>query len=121
MPIKPWFPTFIHESTLQPARKAAALNRELLSEAHKLRRHDVAGQRWSKTHYAGGYTSFASMCRLHTFSSTFMDLESKIRRQVNAFARHLDMDLQGRALTMTDCWVNVMPKQTVHGLHLHPL
>jgi len=22
---------------------------------------------------------------------------------------------------MTDCWVNVMPKQVVHGLHLHPL
>ncbi len=22
---------------------------------------------------------------------------------------------------MTDCWVNIMPHQVVHGLHLHPL
>ena len=22
---------------------------------------------------------------------------------------------------MTDCWINIMPRQTVHGLHLHPL
>jgi uncharacterized protein (TIGR02466 family) len=22
---------------------------------------------------------------------------------------------------MTDCWVNIMPQQVVHGLHLHPL
>jgi uncharacterized protein (TIGR02466 family) len=22
---------------------------------------------------------------------------------------------------MTDCWVNVMPRQVIHGLHLHPL
>jgi uncharacterized protein (TIGR02466 family) len=22
---------------------------------------------------------------------------------------------------MTDCWVNIMPRQVVHGLHLHPL
>ena len=22
---------------------------------------------------------------------------------------------------MTDCWVNIMPRGTAHGLHLHPL
>jgi uncharacterized protein (TIGR02466 family) len=22
---------------------------------------------------------------------------------------------------MTDCWVNIMPRQVVHSLHLHPL
>lgn len=22
---------------------------------------------------------------------------------------------------MTDCWVNIMPRHVVHGLHLHPL
>ena len=21
---------------------------------------------------------------------------------------------------MTDCWINIMPRHTVHGLHLHP-
>jgi uncharacterized protein (TIGR02466 family) len=33
----------------------------------------------------------------------------------------LDFYLAGRKLTMTDCWVNVMSHQVVHGLHLHPL
>ncbi|MBI5775271.1 MAG: hypothetical protein HZA89_16230, partial [Verrucomicrobia bacterium] len=37
------------------------------------------------------------------------------------FARELDLDLEGRALAMTDCWVNIMPHQVVHGLHIHPL
>ena len=37
------------------------------------------------------------------------------------FARTLDFDLAGRKLVMTDCWVNVMTRQVVHGLHLHPL
>jgi uncharacterized protein (TIGR02466 family) len=40
---------------------------------------------------------------------------------VRTFARTLDFDLTGRKLAMTDCWVNVMTHQVVHGLHLHPL
>jgi uncharacterized protein (TIGR02466 family) len=40
---------------------------------------------------------------------------------VKIFARRLELDLTGRALAMTDCWVNIMPQQVVHGLHLHPL
>jgi uncharacterized protein (TIGR02466 family) len=37
------------------------------------------------------------------------------------FARRLEWDLRGRKLAMTDCWVNIMPHQVVHSLHLHPL
>ena len=37
------------------------------------------------------------------------------------FTNALEFDLTGRKLTMTDCWVNVMTRQVVHGLHLHPL
>jgi uncharacterized protein (TIGR02466 family) len=40
---------------------------------------------------------------------------------VNAYVRSLDFDMEGRSLTMTDCWVNVMRRHVVHGLHLHPL
>src|SRR6267154_1564589 len=40
-------------------------------------------------------------------------------RRLNA--RRLQLDLTARALTMTDCWVNVMGRGAVHGLHLHPL
>jgi uncharacterized protein (TIGR02466 family) len=40
---------------------------------------------------------------------------------VRKFARTLDFDLASRRLAMTDCWVNVMTRHVVHGLHLHPL
>ena len=82
---------------------------------------DTAGQRWSKKNYPGGYTSYNSACRMHTLSPTFALLERKLDRHVKRFAASLQLDLQDRELTMTDCWVNIMPQGVVHGLHLHPL
>jgi uncharacterized protein (TIGR02466 family) len=61
------------------------------------------------------------MSQLQHFSSTFSDLEKRLTRHVRAFAKHLEMDLRGREIRMTDCWVNIMPEQTAHSLHLHPL
>jgi uncharacterized protein (TIGR02466 family) len=40
---------------------------------------------------------------------------------VRAYARTLELDLEGRELAMTDCWINIMPRRVVHSLHLHPL
>jgi uncharacterized protein (TIGR02466 family) len=120
MPIKPWFPTFIYDSPLQP-RGNDAFARSLLDDCHKIRAHDRAGQRWCRKNYPAGYTSYGTMTNLHQTFSTFIDLEAKIRRHVNRFARRLDMNLQGARLAMTDCWVNVMSRHAVHSLHLHPL
>ena len=120
MPIKPWFPTFIYDSPLQP-RGNEAFARALLDDCHKIRAHDRAGQRWCRKNYPAGYTSYGTMTNLHQTFSTFIDLEAKIRRHVNRFARRLDMNLQGARLAMTDCWVNVMSRHAVHSLHLHPL
>ncbi len=120
MTIQSWFPTFIYETALQKTG-GADFAHELEGECQKIREHDVAGQKWSKTNYPGGYTSYGSLCRLHKMSSTFMKLEKKITRHVKRFARHLDMDLKGSRLVMTDCWVNRMSLQAVHSLHLHPL
>jgi uncharacterized protein (TIGR02466 family) len=120
MPIKPWFPTFIYDSPLQP-RGNDAFARSLLDDCHKIRAHDRAGQRWCRKNYPAGYTSYGTMTNLHRTFSTFIDLEAKIRRHVNRFARRLDMNLQGARLAMTDCWVNVMSRHAVHSLHLHPL
>ena len=50
-----------------------------------------------------------------------MELERKLDRHVKTYAKDLDLDLEGRSLTMTDCWINIMPHQVVHGLHIHPL
>jgi uncharacterized protein (TIGR02466 family) len=120
MPIKPWFPTFIYDSPLQP-RGNDAFARALLEDCHKIRAHDRAGQRWCRKNYPAGYTSYGTMTNLHQTFSTFIDLEAKIRSHVNRFARRLDMNLQGARLAMTDCWVNVMSRHAVHSLHLHPL
>jgi len=40
--------------------------------------------------------------------------------KTKAFARSLKVDLRGRGLAISDCWVNVMPSGVVHSLHLHP-
>jgi uncharacterized protein (TIGR02466 family) len=118
--VQAWFPTFIYYAALQRSG-GPAFNRELLKECYQLRDFDDAGRKWSAKNYPGGYTSYGSMDKLHRFSSTFETLEKKIARHVLAYARSLEMDLRERKLEMTDCWVNIMPRQVVHSLHLHPL
>jgi len=120
MTIQSWFPTFIYCGRLQRG-SPSKFNAELLKEICQVRDYDIAGQRWSKKNYPGGYTSYGSLDKLHKMSSTFADLERKISQRVGAFARKLDWDLRDRKLVMTDCWANMMPRQVSHGLHLHPL
>jgi uncharacterized protein (TIGR02466 family) len=120
MPLKAWFPTFIYCDKLQP-KGLAKLNDELAAECAQLRDYDEAGRKWSEKNYPGGYTSYASMHELHHFSSTFGGLEKKLTKHVRAYAKALDMDLRGREIHMTDCWVNIMPPTAAHSLHLHPL
>lgn len=122
MNIQAWFPTFLYRSPLLRGGAAARkLNAELLKECYQIRDFDDAGREWSKENYPGGFTSYGSMCRIHKMSSTFMELEKLVDRHVRKYADHLEFDLEGRELAMTDCWVNIMPKFAVHSLHLHPL
>jgi uncharacterized protein (TIGR02466 family) len=120
MPVQSLFPTQVYVARLQPSGWQA-LNRRLLQESLQLREDDRGGRVWSRTGYPGGYTSYGSLCRMHTLSPTFATLGLKLHRHVLAFARALEYDLDGRELTMTDCWVNVMPRGVTHSLHLHPL
>lgn len=118
--IQGWFPTFIHNGPL--ARTGIqALNRGLLKECRQIRDLDEAGRKWCAKNYPGGYTSYASMDNLHEVSSTFRGLERRIRRHVARFVAHLELDVAAAALAMTDCWVNMMPSQVAHSMHLHPL
>jgi uncharacterized protein (TIGR02466 family) len=114
------FPTLVYSARLQPARWRA-LNHQLLRECRQLRLDDGAGRRWSARSYPGGYTSYNSVSRMHRVSPTFAVFERKLDRHIRAYVRSLEFDLAGRKLAMTDCWVNIMPRQVVHGLHLHPL
>ena len=120
MSTRAWFATLIHSA---PLRKSglARWNAGLADECRKLRDYDDAGRRWSAKNYPGGYTSYASMNTLQRFSSTFGELERRLKSHVRSFAAALDMDLRGREVQMTDCWVNIMPETAAHSLHLHPL
>ena len=115
-----FFPTRVYTSVLQKSG-SRDLNRQLLKEGRQLQDDDAAGRRWSAKNYRGGYTSYGSSHQLHRMSPTFQDLERRLRRHVDAFARAVEWDLKGRELAMTDCWLNIMSRNAVHGLHLHPL
>jgi uncharacterized protein (TIGR02466 family) len=114
------FPTLVYSSRLQSGRWQA-FNNQLLRECRQLRIDDQAGRRWSAQNYPGGYTSYSSVSRMHRASPTFAALEAKLTRHVRAFVRKSKLDLAGREIAMTDCWVNIMPRAVSHGLHLHPL
>lgn len=120
MPTQALFPTLIYTAPLV-ALRAAALNRRLWRESVQLRHDDRAGRRWSARNYPGGYTSYNSQCQLQRRSPTFAQLERHLAPHVRRFAAALDLDLRGRRLVMTDCWVNIMRHRVVHSLHLHPL
>ena len=114
------FATLVYSARLTRAH-GPRLNSQLLRECRQLALDDAAGRRWSARNYPGGYTSYSSASRMHQLSPTFAELERRLNRHVAAFARALEFDLGGRTLAMTDCWVNIMPRNVGHGLHLHPL
>ena len=114
------FPTLVYTGRLR-GRGWQALNARLLRECRQLRADDAAGRRWSARNYPGGYTSYGSVNRMHRLSPTFAGLERALDARVARFARTLAFDLTGRALAMTDCWVNIMGRGAAHGAHLHPL
>jgi uncharacterized protein (TIGR02466 family) len=118
--IQAWFPTLVYYAPLG-RRSAPTLNRQLLAECRHLRDTDENGRRWCAKNYPGGYTSYGSVANLHEVSPTFAELERRISRHVRHYVVALDLDMVGRELAMTDCWVNMMPRHAVHSLHLHPL
>ncbi len=118
--IRQLFPTLVYGASLRQ-RGWEAFNDRLLTECRRLRLDDMAGRDWSRSNYPGGYTSYGSVSRMHRLSPTFAELERRLDRHVRAFATALQLDLRQRRLEMTDCWVNVMPRNVAHGLHLHPL
>ena len=120
MAIRSFFPTRVYTAAL-PSTKAAALNARLLRECLQLSHDDRAGQAWSRRSYPGGFTSYASASRMHRVSPTFDALRRALDRHVKRFVTELEFDLGEAPLSMTDCWVNVMPPGVSHGLHLHPL
>lgn len=124
MPSQALFPTYLYTAPLITDKGRGDLrrfNQQLLRECLQLAEDDVAGQRWSTRNYPGGYTSYNSVSRMQQLSPTFALLEKRLNRHVSRYVSDLELDMTGRELAMTDCWVNIMPPQVVHSLHLHPL
>jgi uncharacterized protein (TIGR02466 family) len=120
MTVERLFPTLVYRGHLKH-NGWQAFNNRLLRECLQLRADDAGGRRWSVSNYPGGYTSYNSVSRMHRVSPTFAELERRLQKHVDSFVSALRLDLRQRALSMTDCWVNIMPRHVVHGLHLHPL
>lgn len=121
MPLQSLFPTLIYSAPLLRRSDTGALNKRLLRECLQLRDDDSAGRRWSQRNYPGGYTSYSSVAKVHTISPTFAALQRRLDRHVDAYVKSLELDTDTRPLTMTDCWINIMPRSVVHSWHLHPL
>src|ERR1043165_471896 len=89
------FVTRLYRAHIAPPRDLAATCLSIAAE-------DRAGQRWSREHGYGGYTSYASLNDLPLRASLFAELERAIAGHVAGFARELQFDLGGRKLKRSE-------------------
>lgn len=118
--IKTLFPTFVYYAPLKSSG-TSQINKEIKQEALKFSEIDEQGQLWSLKNYKGGYTSYGSIAQLHQVSTTFELLEKEINKHVRKFVKHLEMDIDPKELKMSSCWINIMPTDVIHTMHMHPL
>lgn len=93
---------------------------ELATSCYSIADDDEAGQEWCETEGYPGYTSYASLTDLPWRFPIFADLVKVLDAHVADFARDLEFDLDGRALTLEDIWINILPEGGSHGSHIHP-
>lgn len=114
------FPTQLYRAPLYVGRAGTSALRTLREESLALQKLDVAGREWSKENYPYGYTSYSSLTDLPMRAPAFASLRDAVDKHARKFARALQLDLKGRELEMTTCWVNVMGRYAQHSFHLHP-
>jgi uncharacterized protein (TIGR02466 family) len=107
------FPTLLYDGRITPPKDLAETCLAIAAE-------DKAGQRWSKAHRYGGYTSYASLNDLTSRATVFAELDRAIARHVALFAKKTEFELGGKKLKLDSLWINVMEKGAVHAPHIHP-
>ncbi|HWA23830.1 MAG TPA: TIGR02466 family protein [Caulobacterales bacterium] len=117
MAIRSLFVTKLYEARLP---RAAALNAELAHAMRVTARDDAAGRRWSAEKNYPGYTSYASLNDLSWRAPAFATLQEALDEHVALFARDLDFDLGGRALSLDSLWINIVKPGGQHTGHIHP-
>lgn len=117
--IESLFATKIYRAEVQ-----GAAGRRLLADLERacrsIRDDDGAGQAWCETKGYPGYTSYASLDDLPLRFPEFADLVAVIEPHIAAFGRDLDLDLDGKKLTLDSMWINVLPAGGFHAAHIHP-
>ncbi len=81
---------------------------------------DEAGQDWCEENGYPGYTSYASLTDLPWRFPIFADLVKSLDAHVAAFAKDLELNLDGRDLKLEDLWINILPEGGTHASHIHP-
>lgn len=93
---------------------------ELEASCYSIAEDDTAGQQWCEENGYPGYTSYASLTDLPWRFPIFADLVKALDAHVAAFAEDLAFDLGGKALTLEDLWINILPEGGMHASHIHP-
>ena len=93
---------------------------ELETSCYSIAEDDEAGQNWCEENGYPGYTSYASLTDLPWRFPIFADLVKVLDAHVAAFAEDLEFDLDGKALTLEDIWINILPEGGTHASHIHP-
>ena len=94
------------------------LNEEIAVNFKRLMVRDEKGVEWSKTDYAGGYTSYFSLPALQKWVPPIQTLEQWLKPHIEEFRKEAGL-LEEPELFMTDCWANVMGEGTEHCFHQH--
>ncbi len=93
---------------------------ELHDSCYAIAEDDEAGQEWCENNAYPGYTSYASLTDLPWRFPIFKDVVDALDQHVQAFAKDLEFDLDGRDLVLEDIWINVLPEGGYHSAHIHP-
>jgi uncharacterized protein (TIGR02466 family) len=93
---------------------------ELETSCWSIAEDDEAGQEWCEKNGFPGYTSYASLTDLGWRFPIFADLVKVLDKHVAAFVEDLDMDLDGKEITLDSLWINILPQGGVHTSHIHP-
>lgn len=114
------FPSLVWRAKV-PSSTGKTLIPGLVREARLFRDLDEVGEKWSREHYFGGYTSYSSITDLAFRSTGYARLKAWIDREVGKYARTLELDLGKGRLEMSAFWLNIMGEGSHHSFHLHPL
>ena len=117
---KSYFATPIQEVVIASPDKDADFLEELKAGVIMLSEEDEAGQAWCEEQGYLGYTSYASLNDLPQRIPAFAELEKRLVKVANKFAKELGFELGSKKLALDSFWVNVLDPGASHSGHIHP-